>query len=194
MVNTARAPLSTGELHALCWAYSRLKRYGPLLTCLDHLESAARGRDKSTLLLGLDDATPTVYLMRAEAFIDLAQWDKAIAQGRQALNWYREQGGSGEKDLLIDSLAALAVAAAFNGDASAASDYAHPRNPEVLSCREGGVHRWIVVGDGGGFVSYVAVVPGREVGVFVAVNRVDFAMVFGFTTAANQLNARLTLR
>jgi len=120
----SRGPLGTGELHALCWAYSRLKRYGPLLACLDRLELAARGRDKATLLFGLDDATPTVYLMRAEAFIDLAQWDKAIAQGRQALDWYHKEGGSGEKDLLIDALAALAVASAFNGDAAAASDYA----------------------------------------------------------------------
>lgn len=38
-------------------------------------------------------------------------------------------------------------------------------------------------------MSYIVFIPGREVGLFVAVNRVDFAMVFGLTTAANQLLA-----
>jgi len=120
----ARGKLSAGELHALCWAYSRLKRYGPLFACLDRLEATFRGSDKSTLLFGLDDGTPTVYLMRAEAELDLAQWENALREGRKALEWYRREGGSGEKDVYIDTLAALAVAAAFNGDAAAAAGYA----------------------------------------------------------------------
>src|SRR5215470_13513126 len=45
---TALAPrigeLSTGELHALCYAYSRTKRYRQLFDCLDRLAVAARGR------------------------------------------------------------------------------------------------------------------------------------------------------
>ena len=36
-------------------------------------------------------------------------------------------------------------------------------------------------GGGAGFMSYVAFAPGRDVGLFVAVNRVDFAMFFGLT-------------
>jgi hypothetical protein len=43
-------------------------------------------------------------------------------------------------------------------------------------------------------MSYIAFVPGREAGVFVAVNRVDFAMFFGLTAAANQLLASLAPR
>ena len=49
-------------------------------------------------------------------------------------------------------------------------------------------------GGGGGFMSYIAFVPGRDVGLFVAVNRVDFAMFFGLTTAANELLASLAPR
>jgi len=44
---------------------------------------------------------------------------------------------------------------------------------------------------GGGFISYIAFVPGRDVGVFVAANRVDFTMFFGLTAAANELLASL---
>ena len=49
-------------------------------------------------------------------------------------------------------------------------------------------------GGGGGFMSYIAFVPGRDVGIFIAVNRVDFAMFSGLTAAANQLLASLAPR
>jgi serine-type D-Ala-D-Ala carboxypeptidase/endopeptidase len=38
-------------------------------------------------------------------------------------------------------------------------------------------------------MSYIALVPGGEVGSFVAVNRLDFAMFYGLTNAASQLLA-----
>ena len=43
-------------------------------------------------------------------------------------------------------------------------------------------------------MSYVAFAPGRNVGVFVAVNRVDFPMFVGLTDAANKLIASLAVR
>jgi D-alanyl-D-alanine-carboxypeptidase/D-alanyl-D-alanine-endopeptidase len=43
-------------------------------------------------------------------------------------------------------------------------------------------------------MSYIAFAPGREVGLFVAVNRADFAMFFGLTEAANALIANLVIR
>lgn len=49
-------------------------------------------------------------------------------------------------------------------------------------------------GGGAGFMSYVAFVPGRRVGVFVAVSRVDFGMFHGLTAAANGLLAMLAPR
>lgn len=49
-------------------------------------------------------------------------------------------------------------------------------------------------GGGGGFMTYLAFAPGRGVGVFFAVNRVDFGMFFALTTAANELLSNLTTR
>jgi D-alanyl-D-alanine-carboxypeptidase/D-alanyl-D-alanine-endopeptidase len=49
-------------------------------------------------------------------------------------------------------------------------------------------------GGGVGFMSYVAFAPGRDVGLFVAVNRVDFAMFFGLVGQANNLIANLVTR
>jgi serine-type D-Ala-D-Ala carboxypeptidase/endopeptidase len=42
-----------------------------------------------------------------------------------------------------------------------------------------------------GFMSYIAFAPGRDVGVFVAVNRIDFAMFSDLTDGANGLIASL---
>lgn len=49
-------------------------------------------------------------------------------------------------------------------------------------------------GGGAGFMSYVAFVPGRDVGLFVAVNRVDFAMFHTLTSEANALISNLVTR
>ena len=49
-------------------------------------------------------------------------------------------------------------------------------------------------GGGVGFMSYVAFAPGRDVGLFVAVNRVDFAMFYGLVGAANGLIANFVTR
>ncbi len=49
-------------------------------------------------------------------------------------------------------------------------------------------------GGGAGFMSNIVFAPGRDVGVFVAVNRVDFPMFFGLTEAAHKLVASLVTR
>jgi D-alanyl-D-alanine-carboxypeptidase/D-alanyl-D-alanine-endopeptidase len=49
-------------------------------------------------------------------------------------------------------------------------------------------------GGGVGFMSYVAFAPGRDVGLFVAVSRVDFAMFYGVVSAANNVIANLVTR
>ena len=49
-------------------------------------------------------------------------------------------------------------------------------------------------GGGGRFMTYVAFVPGRDVGLLVAVNRVDFSMFYGLTGAANELLSSLAPR
>jgi serine-type D-Ala-D-Ala carboxypeptidase/endopeptidase len=49
-------------------------------------------------------------------------------------------------------------------------------------------------GGGGGFMSYVAFVPGGDIGLLVAVNRADFAVFYGLTAVANELRASLAPR
>jgi serine-type D-Ala-D-Ala carboxypeptidase/endopeptidase len=59
-----------------------------------------------------------------------------------------------------------------------------------------GIRPTLVVksGGGAGFMTYIAFAPGRGVGLFVAVNRVDFPMFFGLTAAANGVIASLVTR
>jgi D-alanyl-D-alanine-carboxypeptidase/D-alanyl-D-alanine-endopeptidase len=61
---------------------------------------------------------------------------------------------------------------------------AHDRTPMIVQ-KSGG---------GAGFMSYIAFVPGRDAGLFVAVNRLDFAMFYGLTNSVNQLLASLAPR
>jgi D-alanyl-D-alanine-carboxypeptidase/D-alanyl-D-alanine-endopeptidase len=49
-------------------------------------------------------------------------------------------------------------------------------------------------GGGGGFMTYIAFAPGRDVGAFVVVNRVDFGMFAGLTKGINDLIANLVTR
>ena len=55
-------------------------------------------------------------------------------------------------------------------------------------------HRPMILQKSGGlagFMTYVAFAPGRDVGVFVAVNKIDFGMFAGLTAGANELIASL---
>ncbi len=49
-------------------------------------------------------------------------------------------------------------------------------------------------GGGGGFMTYVVFAPGRGAGVFVAVDRVNFAMFFAMAGAANEILTNLVTR
>ncbi len=102
--------LSPGELHALCHAYAQTKRYRPLMACLDRLESALRGRDRASILFGLDDATATVPLMRAAALLDMGDAAAAAEQAARALAWFEREGSAGERDLQVEALTLLALA------------------------------------------------------------------------------------
>ncbi len=104
--------LSPGELHALCHANAQTKRYRPLLACLDRLETALRGRDRASILFGLDDATATVPLMRAAAWLDLGDAAAAAEQAQRALAWFDREGSAGERDLQAEALTLQVLAAA----------------------------------------------------------------------------------
>ncbi|WP_342618518.1 CHAT domain-containing protein [Rhodoferax sp. GW822-FHT02A01] len=103
-------PMKVADWHALCYGYFKLKRYDQINKCLDSLEAAlTTARDKRTRLFGLDDATPTAFLMRAETALELGQYDNAVQQAQHARDWYKQDGES-EKDILIQALAVQAIA------------------------------------------------------------------------------------
>lgn len=102
-------PMKVADWHALCYAQFRLKRYDKILPCLDTLEKSLASRDKRTRLFGLDDATPTVYLMRAETAIEMGRYTLALEQAQKAVVWYQQEGES-EQDVLINALAAQVLA------------------------------------------------------------------------------------
>jgi CHAT domain-containing protein/tetratricopeptide (TPR) repeat protein len=111
-----QGPLRTRDQHALCFAYSKLKRYERLLPCLDKLQALVAKGDRRTRIFGLDDATPSIYLMRAEALTDLGQYAEARKQANDALIWLRKEN-SGDEDMVVGAYAAVAVAVALQGDA-----------------------------------------------------------------------------
>lgn len=115
----AKGPLRTRDQHALCFAYAKLKRHDRLMPCLDQLEAGVRKGDRRTRLFGLDDATPAVHLMRAEALIDLGDLNAARAQANEALIWLRKEQ-SDDHDMVVNAYALLAVAAAMQGEGALA--------------------------------------------------------------------------
>ncbi len=110
-----QGPLRTRDQHALCFAYSKLKRYEKLMPCLDQMQVLIAKGDRRTRIFGLDDATPVLHLMRAEALTDLGQYAEARKQANDALIWLRRDGGS-DQDMVVGAYAAVAIAVAMQGD------------------------------------------------------------------------------
>lgn len=104
-----KEPMKAADWHALCYAYSRVKRYAKIMWCLDELDKAMAGRDKRTRLFGLDDGTATGYLMRAEALVELGEYQHALEQADKAIDWYKREK-SDDKDILINALAVKSLA------------------------------------------------------------------------------------
>jgi CHAT domain-containing protein/tetratricopeptide (TPR) repeat protein len=110
-----QGPLRTRDQHALCFAYSKLKRYEKLMPCLNQMQALVAKGDTRTRIFGLDDATPTIHLMRAEALTDLGQYAEARKQANDALVWLRKEN-SGDHDMVVAAYAAVALAVALQGD------------------------------------------------------------------------------
>ena len=104
-----RKALKTPDLHALCYAYSKLKRYDKILPCLDQLDRQIAAGDDSARLFGLDDATPSSSLMRAEALIDLGQYGDAALQAQKTLDWLAAEHSS-DLDMKFQALADQVIA------------------------------------------------------------------------------------
>jgi CHAT domain-containing protein len=119
----AKGALRTRDLHALCYAYFKTKRYNKLLPCLERLDANIAAGDRRTRLFGLDDATPVVHLMRAEALLEMGQYEPAAAQAQRALDWHKRTG-SDDQDIVINARAVQALAAAFQGRREEAAAHA----------------------------------------------------------------------
>lgn len=121
--DAAKGPLNTRDLHALCFAYSKTKRYNKLFGCLDRLAANIAGGDTSTRLFGLEDATPVVHLMRAEAQLDLANYQAASDEAQKALDWYKRED-SDDTDIQLNALGLLSMAATLGGNREQGEKYA----------------------------------------------------------------------
>ncbi|MEK6788900.1 MAG: CHAT domain-containing protein [Pseudomonadota bacterium] len=104
-----RKPLKTPDLHALCYAYSKLKRYDKIVPCLDQLDRQIAAGDDSARLFGLDDATPSSSLMRAEVLIDLGQYRDAALQAQKTLDWLAAEHST-DLDMKFQALADQVIA------------------------------------------------------------------------------------
>ncbi len=128
---------NTAKLFPLCVAYSALKRYDQLFECCDRLENNIREGDKSNVdfeemarknpLIGgiaksrfsheketIGDVSLWPYLFRAEAYIDLAQYEKAIEEAKKAYD--RAPIGVQQRSNHIFAMRALSLAYVLNGN------------------------------------------------------------------------------
>lgn len=111
----AAGPLSTPDLHMLCYAQSRIKRYARLLSCLERLQAQLGKGSRHTRLFALEDATPSIGIMRTEALVELGQYKAAVEEGRRTLDWL-EKDGSDDLDMVANTLSAVAVAHTLSGE------------------------------------------------------------------------------
>jgi len=123
---------SSAKLTVLCVSYAGLKRYDRLFDCCDRLEQNIRQGDKSSTdldelarespILGgmarsryadnkeaLGDITYLPHVLRAEAYIDLAQYPQAVEEAKKAYFFV-------DRRAQISILGTLGLAFALNGE------------------------------------------------------------------------------
>ena len=135
------ANAKSARLMPLCAAYSKLKRYNKLFPCLDRLEANIKRGDTAAndleemrrnsplmsglasfgaALMGGDDVlkgtvVPYLHLMRADAYTELRDYDKAIAAANEAIKAIPTRWNE-ERAYRIGALAALGLAHGFAGN------------------------------------------------------------------------------
>ena len=128
----AVAARNTTTLAPLCVAYSRLKRYSKLMSCLNDLEQLVSGGDRTIAadlpLVPSSDATPLPNTLRADAYLELGEYSKAREEGKKALGKIKQELFSfGEiwsvPRYRIQILSILALASALLNDSEGARKY-----------------------------------------------------------------------
>ncbi len=129
----------TNKLTMLCMSYSKLKRYDKLGPCLDQLEKNVAAGDtnmtdieamekKSPLMMGLakmgsamagvpleQDVTPFLWEIRAETYMDLGDYARAVEYGRKLYGHIPTQWNQ-ERYARIHATGVLGLALTFSGD------------------------------------------------------------------------------
>jgi len=141
---------SAGRVHALCYAYSRIKRYRRLLDCLDALDARIAKGDTETLLFALDDARPHALLLRAGALVDLVRYADGVRVAREALVAARAQSPV-DRDIEMEALSTLVIASVAAGERKAAEEALAqlakvPAGGNALGGRDLGTIRAIALG------------------------------------------------
>ena len=103
----------------LCFAHSRVKRYQALFPCVEHLQKRV---DAGDFRLFVFDMSSTPALLRAEAYLELGDYPRAIADARTA--YARTQDRSAYLQMRIYAVTALALAHALNGERAQALKFA----------------------------------------------------------------------
>lgn len=113
---------STADQHQLCYALLQTKRYDPLVTCLNELERRIQAGQKRTRLFGLDDATPAVWIMRAEMELELGHPANALAEAEKAYQWIQKTREN-DRWVLLSTLSVATLAAQRAKDTEKAQRY-----------------------------------------------------------------------
>jgi CHAT domain-containing protein len=134
--NKDMSSVKSVDLIGVCIAYSKLKKYNKLFSCLEQMENNIKRGDKIITLHGFfswnypQNITVIPYLLKAEAYIDLGDYDKAVTLAKKAyellptVEWsFKDRYNSWDHRSKIRSLGILALAYALKGDNKNASQY-----------------------------------------------------------------------
>lgn len=119
----AKPNSAAADLHGLCYALHKIKKYSRLRDCLDHLTKRISHGDVEGRLFGAENLTPYASLLRSESANELGDYGRALFEAEQALAWYEKEDDT-EALVAIDGLAASVIALARLGERDAAWGYA----------------------------------------------------------------------
>jgi CHAT domain-containing protein len=129
----------TVKLFPLCTAYAKLKKYDKLFPCLDQIEANVRNGDTnmtdieqmekdSPFMMGLakmgagmagasleQDVSPMLYIARAEAYMDVGEYGKAVEDAKRAIA-AKPKDGNQLKWHEINTQGVLMLALALGGN------------------------------------------------------------------------------
>ncbi len=205
--------------YALKWAPGTVAAYSNIGFDLlaDAMESAAKApypgllRDRVTGPLGMADTTFVPTPAQCERLMtgsglggDVPCLDQTATDGSGGLYSTGNDMALWLKHNLADSNGVLAISHAVyrprqSIPAAIGFDEAGPMSGLGLgwvTVAGDGIHPTLIQksGGGAGFMSYIAFAPGRDVGVFIVANKVDFAMFSVLTQGANGIIYDLVTR